>query len=89
MTVSPEPQGTTIVTLTADSDPSRPLPLSWVEYEAAVMGEWRALLDSNPEEDEVQRFLELHPAMVPGAAATSAPVVTIGRTRARCSLVRC
>lgn len=57
-----------LATLVADKNPDPPRP-----YEAAVMTEWRTLLESVPEEDEVQRFLELHPAMVPGGSGDVGP----------------
>lgn len=41
--------------------------MPWAEYEKRVRTEWAALLQSAPPEAEVQRFLERHPALVPGA----------------------
>lgn len=66
-------QPTPFVTLTADQDPNRPRPMIWTDYESTVMTEWRALLDSEPEEDAVQQFLELHPAMIPGGSGDVGP----------------
>ncbi|WP_339131509.1 Shedu anti-phage system protein SduA domain-containing protein [Streptomyces sp. f51] len=48
-------------------NPERPAPVTWEEYEPWVMAEWRRLLDSSPAELEVQRFLEQHPSLLPGA----------------------
>jgi hypothetical protein len=39
---------------------------SWEKYASEVAEEWRALLARDPEEKEVQKFLEQHPAMIPG-----------------------
>lgn len=36
-------------------------------YAATVGAEWRDLLSSDPDEVAVQRFMELHPAILPGA----------------------
>jgi Domain of unknown function (DUF4263) len=44
-----------------------PPAMEWPEYAARVNAEWAQLLATDPAEPEVQRFLEQHPAMVPGA----------------------
>lgn len=59
--------------LDPDRDPDRPKAMSFAEYEAAVMPLWTALLDSNPTEEDVQAFLELHPALVPGGSGDIGP----------------
>jgi Domain of unknown function (DUF4263) len=59
--------------LDPDRDPDRPKAMSFAEYEAAVMRDWQALLASDPAEDAVQAFLELHPAMVPGGSGDIGP----------------
>lgn len=56
-----------------DRSPERPRAIDWAVYRDRVMSEWRALLDSDPEEPEVQAFLELHPAMVPGGSGDVGP----------------
>lgn len=38
-----------------------------------VLADWYRLLSQDPEEDEVQRFLELHPSMVPGGSGDIGP----------------
>jgi len=62
-----------LVRVEPDSDPARPMPLAWEQYSAQVLREWRALLDRKPEEREVQAFLELHPAMIPGGCGDIGP----------------
>jgi hypothetical protein len=60
--------------LDPDSDPDRrPKAMSFAEYEAAVLDEWKALLATDPAEEGVQAFLELHPAMVPGGSGDIGP----------------
>jgi hypothetical protein len=59
--------------LLPDEDPSRPLPISWSVYYDRVLAEWDALLAADPEEAQVQEFLELHPAMVPGGSGDVGP----------------
>lgn len=59
--------------LDPDSDPDRPRAVSFAEYERAVLGEWNALLASDPAEEAVQAFLELHPAMIPGGSGDIGP----------------
>jgi hypothetical protein len=46
-----------------------PPPMAWKTYQALVKKRWKALLcgDSSRSEKAVQRFLEKHPCMVPGA----------------------
>lgn len=56
-----------------DRNPDRPRPLDWQEYQDKVMAAWYELLSGDPEEPEVQRFLELHPAMVPGGSGDVGP----------------
>lgn len=48
-----------------------PEAMPWNEYDRRVREEWRLLLDSNPMEGAVQRFLEQHPALVPGFRSMS------------------
>ncbi|WP_425281877.1 Shedu anti-phage system protein SduA domain-containing protein [Streptomyces ficellus] len=38
-----------------------------------MLADWYTLLSQDPEEDEVQRFLELHPAMIPGGSGDIGP----------------
>lgn len=59
--------------LESDSDPLRPRPLEWHVYADAAMSDWYQLLGNDPEESEVQRFLELHPAMIPGGSGDIGP----------------
>jgi hypothetical protein len=47
--------------------------MPWLEYHDEVTSQWYTLLKSNPEEDAVQAFLELHPAMVPGGSGDVGP----------------
>lgn len=53
-----------------------PPAVDFTAYSKRTMTAWRELLDGNPTEPVVQRFLEKHPALVPGTrspgAATSA-----------------
>lgn len=56
-----------------DSDPQRPQSVQWSTYVDQVMAQWYALLSRDPEESEVQAFLELHPAMVPGGSGDVGP----------------
>src|SRR6266550_896764 len=58
-----------------DLDPNRPPPLPWGEYAPWLLEKWRDLLDSAPGEPNVQKFLERHPCLLPGAneAPSSAP----------------
>ncbi|WP_081863827.1 Shedu anti-phage system protein SduA domain-containing protein [Mycetocola saprophilus] len=59
--------------LKPDNNSARPLPLDWQTYETKAREEWRELLGSDPEENQVQQFLELHPAMVPGGSGDVGP----------------
>jgi hypothetical protein len=54
-------------------DPARPMPLPWDEYVARVRADWSALLATDPAEPEVQRFLEIHPSMIPGGSGDVGP----------------
>lgn len=47
--------------------------MPWGEYVARSLAEWRALLDSDPAEREVQKWLELHPAFLPGGVGDVGP----------------
>jgi hypothetical protein len=60
-------------TLSKDDDPTRPMPLSWTQYTDHVLADWHALLSREPEEPEVQNFLERHPAMIPGGSGDVGP----------------
>lgn len=56
-----------------DQDLTRPMPLGWQEYSDVLQSEWFALLDREPEEERVQEFLELHPALIPGGTGDIGP----------------
>ncbi|WP_460783258.1 hypothetical protein [Microbacterium tumbae] len=56
-----------------DQNPDRPRALGWAEYADKALSDWYKLLSENPEEDAVQEFLELHPAMVPGGSGDIGP----------------
>lgn len=56
-----------------DNDPNRPRPLEWGQYSDQIRAEWFKLLSTNPEENEVQAFMELHPAMIPGGSGDIGP----------------
>jgi hypothetical protein len=43
-----------------------PTRVSWETYASAVTASWNALLARDPEETEVQAFLERHPGLLPG-----------------------
>lgn len=60
-------------TLTADTNPGRPMPMAWAEYSDQALSKWYALLSEEPEEDKVQEFLEQHPAMIPGGSGDIGP----------------
>lgn len=47
------------------ADPPAAMP--WEEYERRATFEWRRLLGATPDESTIQKFLESHPALVPGA----------------------
>lgn len=59
--------------LALDTSESRPQPMDWTAYTDAALAEWHALLGRDPEEAEVQAFLEAHPAMVPGGSGDVGP----------------
>ena len=59
--------------LTPDQSPERPAALEWDAYSDACLSDWYRLLGRNPEEPEVQAFLELHPSMVPGGSGDIGP----------------
>lgn len=61
------------LTLRPDDNPNRPRPLEWQAYSDAALSAWYNLLSSNPDEDAVQAFLELHPAMIPGGSGDIGP----------------
>jgi len=48
--------------LVADPPPA----WKWEDYESYLVNEWNLLLDSDPGEAKVHRFLEQHPCMIPG-----------------------
>lgn len=47
--------------------------LPWEQYIDKVLGEWYTLLSLEPEEEDVQRFLELHPSLIPGGSGDIGP----------------
>jgi hypothetical protein len=49
-----------------------PPAMQWNAYRTTGMTEWAKLLAENPAEDEVQRFLEQHPSLVPGTLGLGA-----------------
>lgn len=59
--------------LAPDSDPNRPLAMDWQTYSDTAMSEWYSLLSGDPEEEQVQHFLELHPSMIPGGSGDVGP----------------
>jgi hypothetical protein len=64
------PDDDTVDTDVADRwNEDRPQPPEWDVYERWLVQEWRQLLDSEPSELEVQRFLEQHPSLLPGAGS--------------------
>lgn len=60
-------------TLEPDRDPLRPESMEWTRYADAALAQWYELLSREPEESEVQEFLELHPAMIPGGSGDIGP----------------
>jgi hypothetical protein len=46
---------------------------SFDDYERRIMPEFVKLLESNPDEPEVQKFLERNPALVPGGRTPGVP----------------
>lgn len=59
--------------VTPDTDPERPKPLTWEQYSDRALSDWYALLSQEPEEEQVQLFLELHPSMIPGGSGDVGP----------------
>lgn len=59
--------------LVPDTDPDRPRAIEWVKYVDKVQAQWYELLSRDPDELEVQEFLELHPAMIPGGSGDIGP----------------
>lgn len=49
------------------------MPMAWQTYVDRVLARWHDLLASDPEESDVQAFLELHPAMIPGGSGDVGP----------------
>lgn len=47
--------------------------MPWGDYRQSVLESWTQLLSSDPEEPKVQRFLEVHPSMVPGGSGDVGP----------------
>lgn len=47
--------------------------MEWNEYCRITLEKWRILLNKEPEEREVQEFLELHPSMIPGGSGDIGP----------------
>ena len=56
-----------------DRNPARPMALPWQQYSDLALAAWHSLLAQQPEENEVQRFLELHPSMIPGGSGDVGP----------------
>ena len=54
-------------TITYELRPDAPSPMDWEEYRERVLSEWNAVLSDSTGERPVQRFLEQHPCLVPGA----------------------
>jgi len=73
MTDDQPPRGGPRDTVVPDRDPGRPRGLAWEQYHDRVISDWYLLLSREPEEDEVQRFLELHPSMIPGGSGDIGP----------------
>ncbi|MDX3135972.1 DUF4263 domain-containing protein [Streptomyces europaeiscabiei] len=63
----------TWVTLQASDDPTRPRAVSWNEYRVWLLREWDSLLASGGGEKPVQKFLEAHPSLLPGATDDVGP----------------
>jgi hypothetical protein len=51
----------------------RPQPIAWGMYKEWLLSRWRKLLDSNPPESAVQKFLEAHPVLLPGGLGDVGP----------------
>jgi hypothetical protein len=47
--------------------------MPWEEYVTRVRVQWSALLAADPTEPDVQKFLELHPSMIPGGSGDVGP----------------
>jgi hypothetical protein len=60
--------------------------MSWAAYDERVRRAWTTLLDAHPTERQVQRFLEQHPALVPGAHAAFG-TLTSGHAPFPCALI--
>jgi hypothetical protein len=73
MTDVQPPGGVPWDTAVPDTDPARPRALTWEQYSDRALSAWYSLLSEGPEEDEVQRFLELHPSMIPGGSGDIGP----------------
>lgn len=56
-----------------DNDSTRPQPMEWGKYSDQMRAEWFKLLSNDPEEAEVQAFMELHPSMIPGGSGDIGP----------------
>ena len=56
-----------------DRDPRRPAAITWERYSDEALAQWHSLLNGEPEERDVQQFLELHPSMVPGGSGDVGP----------------
>lgn len=50
-----------------------PAPTPWGEYANWLTDQWQCLLESDPPELDVQRFLEAHPSLLPGADGDIGP----------------
>ena len=66
-------RGTSWDAVVPDTYPARPRALACEQYSDRALSDWYALLSQEPEEDEVQRFLELHPSMIPGGSGDVGP----------------
>ncbi|MDJ0347610.1 DUF4263 domain-containing protein [Streptomyces sp. H10-C2] len=55
-------------TVRASDDPARPRATDWETYRAWLTIKWAEFLASNCSEVDVQRFLEAHPCLLPGAS---------------------
>lgn len=52
---------------TPDTNPDRPKPMSWDEYRELIQAELATLLNNSSGEKPMQKFLEQHPSLLPGA----------------------
>ncbi|BCM66486.1 MULTISPECIES: Shedu anti-phage system protein SduA domain-containing protein [Streptomyces] len=50
-----------------DENPDRPQAPTWEEYQSWLQPKWKSLLESDPNERQMQSFLESHPCLLPGA----------------------